>query len=80
MAVMIRAARTSFSQVLPMLIKLIPFIKKNVSIYITLVKKKLTISTALVDVSSHGLGNILGTNVALSTQQELDIFFGRVKD
>jgi hypothetical protein len=40
----------------------------------------LTISTTLVDISSHTGVGILGTNVTLSTQKELDILFGGVKN
>jgi hypothetical protein len=67
-----------------MLIKLIPFLPINVNISFSYpfvaYFRQLTISTTLVDVGGHGLGDVLGTNVALSTQQELDILFGGVKN
>lgn len=40
----------------------------------------LTISTALVDIGGHALGDVLGTNVALSAQKELNVFLGGAKN
>lgn len=35
-----------------------------------------TISTALEDIGGHAGGDVLGTNVALSAQQELNVLLG----
>jgi hypothetical protein len=85
MAAMIRAAKTSFSQVLPRLMMWIPGkIRAILIFWCNCVQvdrwSAHTIIATLVDVGRHDGGSILSTKVALSAKEELEVFLGGVKD
>jgi hypothetical protein len=83
MAAITRAAKTIFSQVLPMLRMWMPERHTDLRTKAQITSRgarKRTVSAALPDVVEHLLVNILGTNMALGSKEELDILLSCAKD
>jgi hypothetical protein len=80
-AAMIRAARTSFSQVFPMLIMWIPRQRVHVEAPLSGYPDRRTIGiSSFPDIRLHLFIAVFTANVALSSQQELDLLVGRAQN
>jgi hypothetical protein len=77
---MTRAAKTSFSQVFPMLIMWIPRQQVHIETPLSWCRDRRTIGPSFPDIRLHLFIAVFAANVTLSGQQELDLLVGRAQN